>query len=308
MKTLDETLIKQIQEDYSNMNIPVKEILKKYDITLYWLYKIIGDNRRNSSKIIKNKQDINLQTAIEEYRNTKIPIDEICKKYQISKSRLLNNCKDFRRGDANKGRKYSLNEKKIIIDSREKFYWLGFISADGCINDNRTLTIELKSIDRAHLQKFCTFLETDKPIKDRINNQNVQCSRICINSINIVKYLQQYNIVPRKSLIFTIPVDKIPDYYMMDYIRGLIDGDGCIRINNHQQISLSFCSGNKIVCEQFKKILGIENKITKDNNSNTWHLQVTGNIKAKKILDKIYKHSSEKTRLDRKYNIYKTIN
>ena len=197
MNTLDETIIKQIQEDYNNEKIPVKDILKKYNISLYFLYKIVGNKRRRKEdkRKIQNKEDINLQLAIEEYKSTYNTIENICKKYNISKSKLLNNCDNFRRGGANKGRKYSLNEKKIMIDSREKFYWLGFISADGCVYDNGTLAIELKSIDKLHLKKFCNFLETDRPIKDRINNQNVNCSKICINSINIVKLLLRSKII-----------------------------------------------------------------------------------------------------------------
>ena len=92
----------------------------------------------------------------------------------------------------------------------------------------------------------------------------------------------------------------------MDFIRGLIDGDGCIRINNHQQISLTFCSGNQECVEQFKQIIGVDNKITQ--NKNTYSIQVTGNKKAKAILDKIYISSNDNNRLDRKYSIYKTLN
>lgn len=308
MSTLDETKIAQIREDYQNSELTIKQIAEKNSVSTGSIYKYIKDlPKRNKKDVrrIKNETDKQLQAAIMEYKNTHESLESICAKYNISVSRLLDNC-DFRRGQANKGRKYSLNEEKIMKDSREKFYWLGFISADGCIPDSRTLTIELKSVDREHLQKFANFLETDKPIKDRINNQGVECSRITINSINIINYLKQYNIVPNKSLSYTIPLDKIPDYYIYDFIRGLIDGDGSVLINNHQQISFSFCSGNKTCCEQVRKILNIDNKIS--FSGKVWRFSVTGNIKAKKILDKIYEHSNKKIRLDRKYNIYKTLN
>ena len=102
-----------------------------------------------------------------------------------------------------------------------------------------------------------------------------------------------------------MPLPLIPQEYMMDFIRGLLDGDGSVRINNHQQISLEFCSGNQECVEQFKTILGIENKITQDKF--TFHVQVTGNIKAKAILDKIYNGSNDNTRLTRKYSIYRSL-
>lgn len=133
----------------------------------------------------------------------------------------------------------------------------------------------------------------------------MQRSKISINSAELVKYLQTYNIVQNKSLTFTIPEDKIPKEFLIHFIRGLIDGDGCIRINNHQQINLSFCSGNKSCVEQFKNILNMDNKIGQDKN--TFRIQVTGNKKAKKILDLIYLNSSDDNRLTRKYNIYKTL-
>ena len=40
----------------------------------------------------------------------------------------------------------------------------------------------------------------------------------------------------------------------------------------------------------------------------TFHVQVTGNKKAKAILDKIYQNSNDSNRLNRKYSIYKTLN
>jgi intein-encoded DNA endonuclease-like protein len=45
--------------------------------------------------------------------------------------------------------------------------------------------------------------------------------------------LAEYNIVPNKSKIFTMPLDKIPDKYIWDFVRGLMDGDGCITLLTH---------------------------------------------------------------------------
>lgn len=247
-----------------------------------------------------------LDKAIYDYHNTTKTVDKILEEYKISKStfyRHLDFKEEWRLN--NKSRKYSFNFEKFKIDSQNKFYWIGFLSADGAIVKN-SLKIELKDIDKVHLEKFNAFFENLNPIKERINNNNVKCVRTEINSSELVKYLKNYNIIQNKSKVFTIPIDKIPNEYIMDYIRGLIDGDGCIRINNHQQISLSFCSGNRKCVEQFAKIINLENKIKKDGN--TYSIQVTGNIKAKNILDKIYANSSDENRLERKYSIYKTLN
>lgn len=246
-----------------------------------------------------------LDKAIYDYHNTDKTISTILKEYNIPKASFYRNLdykEEFRA--KKKARLYTFNFNKFKEDSHNKYYWLGFLGADGAVVDN-TLTIELKDIDKEHLKKFNTFFENTNPIKTRKNNLNVNCVRTQINSYELINYLKDYNIYQNKSKTYTIPEEKIPTEYMMDFIRGLIDGDGCIRINNHQQINLGFCSGNKKCVEQFKNIVELDNDITQDNF--TYHVQVTGNIKAKTILDKIYANSKVENRLDRKYNIYSSL-
>ena len=303
MNALDENIIKEIRKDYLNKDIPITEIAKKWNISISSIYRYTKDLNRNSNK---GKISEDIRKAVEDYYNTSIPVNEIAEKYNISKKAIYDHIDNERkRGHSNKGRKYSLNEKKLMIDSREKYYWLGFLAADGAVIRN-SISIELKSTDKSHLEKFKKFLESEAPITSRINNKQCACNKIVINSVNIVNYIKKYNIIQNKSLSFVIPKKEIPDYYLLDFVRGLIDGDGCIRINNHQQINLSFCSGNQNCCQQVASILGITNKVS--YSGNVWRFQVTGNIKAKKILDNLYKNSSYNTRLDRKYNIYKTLN
>ena len=247
-----------------------------------------------------------LDKALYDYHNTDKTITTILQENNISKSYFythLDYKEEFRA--KKKARLYTFNFDKFKQDSRDKYYWLGFLGADGAVVKN-SLSIELKSNDKKHLEKFNSFFENTNPIRERVNSLNVACVRTQINSYKLVDYLKKYNIYQNKSKSYLIPEDKIPNEYIMDFIRGLIDGDGCIRINNHQQISLEFCSGNQECVEQFKRIIGLDNKITQDKN--TFHVQVTGNKKAKAFLDKIYKNSSDNNRLDRKYSIYKTLN
>lgn len=49
------------------------------------------------------------------------------------------------------------------IDSSEKAYWLGFILADGYINEKKAfMRIKLKECDKNHLDKFVKFIDGDK--------------------------------------------------------------------------------------------------------------------------------------------------
>lgn len=247
-----------------------------------------------------------LEKAIYDYHNTNKTMATILRETGISKSKFyrhLDYKEEFR--EKLRARQYTFNIDKFKYDSADKFYWLGFLGADGCVVDN-TVSIELKEIDKEHLIKFNEFCENTHPIISRINNLNVACVKAQIHSYELVEYLKQYNIYQNKSKTYLIPINNIPKEFLMDFIRGLVDGDGCVRINNHQQISLEFCSGNFQCVEQFKTIVGLDNKITQDKF--TFHIQVTGNKKAKAILDKIYQNSNDNNRLNRKYSIYKTLN
>lgn len=252
----------------------------------------------------------NLQQAIFDYHNTRKTVSEILKEYGISKSyfyRHLDFKESFRQKET-KARKYFFELEKFKKNSADKYYWLGFISADGCVIKN-SLVIELKASDEKHLRKFNSFCQNTSPIRKRINNLGVSCASASINSWELIEYLKSFNIYPRKSLSFSIPLGKIPSCFLMDYVRGLIDGDGSLWITKKGQISLGFCSGSEECVIQVKNLLGLqEQKITKEKKSNTYHLQVTGNKKAKKILDRIYSGSAVENRLDRKYNIYQTLN
>ena len=103
-------------------------------------------------------------------------------------------------------RKYSLNLSNIITDSHAKYYWLGFIAGDGNIAKNEArIRIELKDIDLSHLQKFQNFMESNTPITERINNKGCHAYTVSINSAELKRYLAQYNLVPNKTPIYTMP-------------------------------------------------------------------------------------------------------
>lgn len=241
----------------------------------------------------------------EYHNNFSKSVLDILKDYNISDNTFYRRIMDYkepRRGVVKK-RKYSFDINRIMEDSIDKFYWLGFISADGAIVTN-SLNIELKDIDRKHLENFNLFMKNENPIIDRVNNLNVSCSRATINSKELILYLQQYNIVQNKSKIFTIPENKIPNKYLFHYLRGLIDGDGSITFNRFNQITLYFCSGNEKCVYQVRDMLKIDNKISVGKDS-TYRFQITGNKKAKNVLDKLYEDSTEFNRLERKYNVYK---
>lgn len=208
----------------------------------------------------------------------------------------------------NTKRKYSFNINKIIDDSDDKYYWLGFISGDGVIRkkENR-LRIELSEKDKDHLQNFLDFFESNAPIYERINNHGNKCCKVDINSAELRRYLERYNIVENKTPIFVIPIDLIPEQYIWHYIRGYMDADGCISYRGeerHYSPMLSFVSARQENLEILKQVFNIENKVSFINNN--YFLIKEGN-QVIDILNNIYQNSTIYNRLKRKYDIYCSV-
>lgn len=118
------------------------------------------------------------------------------------------------------------------IDTPDKAYWLGFIVADGYLNDSKNmLRIKIGDKDKHHLEKFIDFLEGDKMmLKSEIHNTtgNTQWY-VSTYAPQIHNALNNLNVEQAKSGNEHIP--PIEKQYIRDFIRGLWDGDGFIREN-----------------------------------------------------------------------------
>lgn len=177
-------------------------------------------------KIIFTTEQIN--EIIERYENGESCL-EIGRVFNVSNKtirRLLDKNDIQNRGN----RKHFFNEDVFkSIDSAEKAYWLGFITADGYVNEDRgVLSIKLNAKDRTHLEKFIKCINGDENmIKTEYHNiTGNELSNAVINSRTIVDDLVKLNIRQCKSS--KEQVAPIPKEYIRDYIRGLWDGDGHI--------------------------------------------------------------------------------
>lgn len=140
------------------------------------------------------------------------------------------------------------------IDSPEKAYWLGFISADGAVSGT-TLSIQLQFQDKLHLQKFSNAINGNLTIQEinGINNFGTKYHhcRIAVRTQKYIDDLKKYNIINTKSITLEPPIisqDLIP-YWII----GMIDGDGSINYNKNKiRISLT---GTKSILEFVRKQL-----------------------------------------------------
>lgn len=117
----------------------------------------------------------------------------------------------------------------------EMAYVLGFFAADGCMYQNKRGSC------------YVGFYSTDKPqidlIKKLVNVSNeierYQSSQpnrkksytLQIGSRKIYSRLQELGFTPAKSLSLRFP--EVPDEMMSPFVRGYLDGDGCVYFAMH---------------------------------------------------------------------------
>jgi phage antirepressor YoqD-like protein len=131
---------------------------------------------------------------------------------------------------------HTLNESFFkAIDTEEKAYWLGFITADGSVfmhGDSSVLAIALAIRDYDQLHRLKKALSATHPIYERKQHLSTLDKRYEICGLHMVLHgmehdLMSHNVFPNKQTNEK-PSSNIPDEYVKAYIRGFFDGDGWV--------------------------------------------------------------------------------
>lgn len=148
------------------------------------------------------------------------------------------------RDNSHKRRKYSLNENYFdTIDTPNKAYILGLLYSDGCnIVSTNTIKLELQDRDKKILEKICSEISYNGPIKytplHKKNPNWRDTYRITITNQHISKRLSDLGMVANKSLILKFP-SFLKNELIPHFIRGYLDGDGHIEWGRIKFISIA---------------------------------------------------------------------
>lgn len=113
------------------------------------------------------------------------------------------------------------------IDSKEKAYWLGFLSADGYINSkNGRLSLDLAKKDLKQVEKFCKAVGANPyKITERVHKCGSESVSIRITSIEFVSNLEKQGC--RSDKTFTLRFPSLSSKELdLSFLLGLYDGDG----------------------------------------------------------------------------------
>jgi len=205
------------------------------------------------------------------------------------------------------GRKYTLNQQFFDTWTPEMAWVLGLLASDGSVHSNgKQFMLGSKDIDL--IEQFYNLLEYNGPTG--MNNSGVHTAPI--SSTVIVKRLAELGIVPHKTYVLEYP--PVPDSFHSHFIRGYVDGDGCIFIRTHQSLRfphmiVSVVSTSGTFMEQLSCVLsnnGIKHKLS-SRQPRTGHMRwniVTRAYHGIQFCNFIYQDSTTATRLARKYKLF----
>jgi hypothetical protein len=198
-------------------------------------------------------------------RKSGIKRKDIIEEYGIS-DRHYQNVIIKNGGELNKRvNKYSFNEDYFEkIDTEDKAYFLGFIVADGSVNEFR-LNISQKEPDI--LYEFEKFIKLKDGVRKH-TKRNIHF--LNLTSSKLITDLNNLGIYQNKTMIVKYP--DIPKELEHHFMRGVFDGDGCISIHKRREDSrdttdrgqVNICSGSRDFIEKYVERLNEICEITKN--------------------------------------------
>lgn len=201
-----------------------------------------------------------------------------------------------------------VNENYFKKWSHKMAYILGFILADGCIIKPRRLGhsdvlkfgVHVRDIDI--LEKIKKELKSDHKVSKL--NRAVYLS---IVSQTLVNDLKNLGISYRKSLNEGLSI--LPKVFIPDFLRGIVDGDGGIRIDKKGYPNLTICGGEKVmkfIRGHFSRRFDIYSKVSKrtTDKDGVFLCDIAYRCNSAKVLLK-YLYDGAELYLDRKFNIAK---
>lgn len=241
---------------------------RKYDINFY----------KDLNRKCPNCDDVIIYSR---FSDKKVAIDNncFCKKCSVNdgKFKVEHKLNDI----------YNISENsisKLLEETYLSFYWLGFIIADGSLNQNK-FELCLAKKDLNHLNKFVKFINFSKEPKFRKSSKSYRISfsdRVSVGEVKLkydLKDRKTYNPINFKN------ISSYNNELLLCLLIGIIDGDGNISYNgskNSRVISIVSHKNWKKFYTQLIKNIDISGFIIKDVNKTN---KITINLyKREKIL------------------------
>lgn len=247
------------------------------------------------------------EDIVQDFLTKQYYCEDLAKKYQVD-VHVVYRILDEHQIPRKTGIRSKSNEDYFeLINTPNKAYLLGFITADGAITGkcNSSCSIEIHEKD----VELILFAQKEISPEATITNcyyKEKRNKKISFNSKKLCQDLEKYGIVPNKSkIIKRVPIELIPQNLLCYYFRGLIDGDGCI----HKDGKISIYSGSEEYIKHVQEILCQEADVTKLKiyHGTTYFVSWGSKTDKIKLFNYLYKDNLNETfyfkrKYDRLYN------
>jgi hypothetical protein len=185
-----------------------------------------------------------------------------------------------------------------LVKQNDLWYAIGLIATDGNLSkDARHILITSKDCDFLYELRNALGLKVSIGRKSRGGSKEKIYGVLQFGDVKFYKFLESIGLTQKKSL--SLKPLEVPKQYEMDFLRGVIDGDGNIQetthtTNGNKQWSLRIVSGSpnflpwlKII---IKRQVGIDGKlhINRSKGRNPLYILKYGKFAAKIILRGCY--------------------
>lgn len=283
----------------------VKRTLKEYNVQLR--------SFKNGEEIRRSFTHEEETEIIKAYNNG-VGLTSIAKMFNCSpvpaRNMLIKNGVKIRnKEEAHEYQKMGIDECYFdTIDNQDKAYILGLLFSDGtnCIrgkNKNEYyISICLKIDDMYILDKIRTKMGIERKIRvHKRKSDGREYARLEIKNKHMSLRLEELGVVQNKTFITQFP-EYLREDLIPHFIRGLMDGDGCIAKSLK---SILFAGSHEMMCglvKQFEKYLGFTVHIVKIKHSPGISSVAVSRLENKaKLLHWLYDNADLK--LERKYQL-----
>lgn len=175
---------------------------------------------------------------------------------------------------------YTIQHENIFKSNTSEMYWLlGMMASDGCITDTDRITISQSGDNgKCCIEKIKSIYGVNNPIYSHDPVKGNTIHTLNFGSKIIIDDLKLYNIVPRKTLNYTLP-KIIPYDNLNKFIEGYIEGDGTVGVykNNRQyQLLTILLVGTKDFIYDLNNTVPISGYITELKHTSIYELRWTG--------------------------------
>jgi len=300
MKRLTDSQIDDIIKRYQ-AGEQSKDIAAFYGIYDSSVARILRNNGIERTRIKRLPQE-QLDKAVKMYVEDKMSSELIAKQFDVDSGVIVRAIKKsgakIRPSTENK-RQYKIDDTFFEkVDNEAKAYFLGLLYADGGLSSKQgSTTLSLQIEDRDILEKLSMIIYGFVNIHDRYHKDvDRTYSDITIYSQKLHGDLIKLGCTPKKSFTIKFPTfDIVPEALVHHFIRGFMDGDGCICITNENRPRVDFTSALPFLeglVAYLNPRLGLN--ITRfgerhpDRETNTRNIQIQGFRDTRLLLDFLY--------------------